>query len=148
MADDDLQARIKRLEDIEAIKQLKARYMLTADQNDQVGWSNTFAVDGVFDGGPFGRHAGRATLAKLQHLPFAVHMVMNPIIAVDGDRATGSWYILEPCTFPEEGAIWGAARYEDEYVRENGEWKIKYSKLIPFFYTPYDQGWEKRRMIR
>lgn len=41
------------------------------------------------------------------------------------------------------GAVFGECTYENEYVKENGVWKI--AKLNGFFnmYTPYDQGWAK-----
>ena len=42
-------------------------------------------------------------------------------------------------------AVWGSARYEEEYVRQGGEWKIHQLRLIPNFWTPFDQGWVKKR---
>lgn len=42
-----------------------------------------------------------------------------------------------------EGSVFGECTYENEYVKEQGVWKI--AKLYAFFnmYTPYAQGWGK-----
>jgi hypothetical protein len=76
---------------------------------------------------------------------------MNPIIEVQGDTATGQWYLLEPCTMVTAGsqpqAVWGTARYEEEYVKVKGEWKFKTVHLMPVFWSPFDQGWVKKRFV-
>jgi hypothetical protein len=43
-------------------------------------------------------------------------------------------------------AVWGECTYENEYVKENGVWKI--SKLYAYFnmYSPYADGWGKTAM--
>ena len=59
-------------------------------------------------------------------LHFAIHYVMNPIIEVDGDRATGIWYLLEPCTFAKgKQAAQAPLRYDEEYVKVGSQWKFK-----------------------
>lgn len=56
-------ARLQWLYDIECIKQLKACYCAFADQDyDPDGIASLFVADGVWDGGPFGRHEGRAAI--------------------------------------------------------------------------------------
>ena len=98
----------------------------------------------------FGTHEGRDAIRALRHLPFAVHYVMNPIIDIDGDTATGKWLLLEPCSFPqgdERQPIWVAAKYEDDYPRVDGEWKFKRVKLMSLMWSPYEQGLEKQRII-
>ena len=74
---------------------------------------------------------------------------MNPQIEVEGDRATGRWYLLEPCTMLEGGeqAVWGAASYEEEYVKVKGEWKMQNLVLTPSFWSPFDHGWVKQRFV-
>jgi hypothetical protein len=96
-----------------------------------------------------GREAIRAFLEALpEQLSFALHWVMNPRITIDGDVATGRWYLLEPCTAAgSERAIWGAGRYEERYVRIGGEWKFQDVKLTPIFWTTYDEGWSVRRSV-
>ncbi|RLA44258.1 MAG: hypothetical protein DRR06_10165 [Gammaproteobacteria bacterium] len=55
---------------------------------------------------------------------------MNPIITVDGDRATGSWYIVGPWTYKENNKeIWMTARYDDDYSKINGVWKCQYLRV-------------------
>jgi len=90
--------------------------------------------------------AGRGSTTSFSKLPspFAIHMVMNPDIEVNGDTATGSWYLFQACTYAEDNqAIWGSGRYDEEYVRLDGVWMFKHLKLTWFFWTPFEQGWAK-----
>ncbi|MGB5098481.1 MAG: nuclear transport factor 2 family protein, partial [Porticoccaceae bacterium] len=48
-------------------------------------------------------------------------------IEIDGDRATGVWYFLGPFTFYKNNADrWLVLRYDDDYVKINGEWKYQH----------------------
>ncbi len=132
----DLAARITRLEDIEAIKQLKARYAEICDDDhnpDRV--ASVFAEDGIWESEDFGKAEGHAAISKLfagfrKMFNFSQHNMMNPIIEVDGDRATGVWYIMGPWTFRETGEEkWMALKYEDDYVKVNGEWKYQHLRV-------------------
>lgn len=71
-----------------------------------------------------------------QRLPFAIHMVMNPIIEVDRHNAYAEG----------DQAVWGSARYGEVYVRVDGAWMFKHLKLTSFFRTPFGQGWAKTRL--
>ena len=147
-----IERRLKALEDVEEIKRLKARYCAYCDDNyDADGIAGLFTEDAVWDGGIRGKAEGRSQIRDFfvrapSRLPFAVHMVMNPIIEVDGDDASGTWYLFQACTFADgERAVWGSARYDEQYVRVDGEWKFKHLTLTSFFWTPFDQGWERTR---
>lgn len=150
----DLEKRIQTIEDIEAIKRLKARYCGYCDNGyDADALAALFTDDAIWDGGAFGRFEGRkaihdffAGVSKL--LPFAMHYVMNPLIEVEGDRATGRWYLFEPCTFAEGSQpVWGAAYYDDRYVKVGGAWKFQGVKITSSFWTPYELGWVKKRSV-
>lgn len=152
---EELAQRIQALEDAEAIKKLKARYTNYCDNGyDPDGIASLFTEDAIWDGGVFGKRVGREAIRKFfqgasKMLPFAIHYVMNPIIEVNGNTATGSWYLFQTCTFAEGNqAVWGAARYSEEYVKQDGEWKFKNLKVNSEFWTPYDQGWAKKRFIQ
>ena len=157
-----LESRIRRLEDIEAIKQLKARYCALCDDGyDADQLTDLFTEDALWHGGSLGVARGREKIRKFFQntpavMPFAVHMVMNPVIEVDGDTATGRWYLFQAATLKAvengadkrvDGALWGSARYDEEYVRVDGEWKFKSLRLTSRFWTPYDEGWEKVKSV-
>ncbi len=151
---EDIAQRVQTLEDVEAIKKLKARYCAGADERDEDKFVGCFTEDAVWDGGNFGHYEGKAAIREFfgtipQVLSFAIHYVMNPRIEVNGDQATGYWYLLEPCTMLEGGeqAVWGVAKYEEEYVRVDGEWKIRNLILAPECWTPFEQGWVNQQFL-
>ena len=128
-----LEDRIRRLEDIEAIKQLKARYCdVCDDMHNPERIGSLFAEDGIWESPDFGQAHGPAEIRKLfegfrDTFSFSQHNIMNPIIEVDGERATGVWYIMGPWTqSADDRAIWMTARYDDDYVKIGGEWKYQH----------------------
>ena len=98
---EDIDRRLRAIEDIEEIKRLKARYCSYCDDNyDADSIASLFTEDAIWDGGIRGSVEGRDEIRNFfirasQRLPFTVHMVMNPIIEVDGDRAKGIWYLFQ-----------------------------------------------------
>ena len=155
MSLEDIEKRLRVLEDIEEIKKLKVRYCVYCDDNyDADSLANLITEDAVWEVEGLGKFEGREAIRQAwidgpQRMPFAVHMVMNPIIEVDGDTAKGIWYLFQACTYGWEGkqAVWGSARYDEDYLRVNGEWKFKRLKVAFFFWTPFDQGWVKSRFV-
>jgi len=61
---------------------------------------------------------------------FSQHNMMNPLIEVNGNRATGVWYIMGPWTYTENNEEkWLALRYDDDYVKIDGEWKYQHLRV-------------------
>jgi SnoaL-like domain len=159
MSMEELLARVQVLEDIEAIRKLKATYCYLCDagledernRNQLIAhFSDNAKVD--FGMGPASMFEGKAGLEIFfgQVVPsgvsFCMHMVHNPIIDVTGDRATGKWYYEAPTTDASTNrAQWMAGTYEEEYVRENGKWKFASIKTKWKYISPYDEGWAKNR---
>jgi hypothetical protein len=138
------------MEDIEAIKQLKARYCdICDDDHNPDRITGLFVEDGIWEGGEFGKAQGHQAIRKLfqgfqQLISFSQHNVMNPIIEIDGNAAKASWYLLGPFTFRKNNnAVWLAVRYEDDYVKVNGEWKYKHLRATVRVSAPYEKGWAK-----
>jgi uncharacterized protein (TIGR02246 family) len=149
-----IEERLRVLEDIEEIRKLKARYAAACDDNyDADAIAALFTEDALWDGGSLGKADGRAAIRKFfrraaEFFPFAIHNVMNPIIEVEGDRATAQWYLLQPATMAKGNqAVWLAAVYHDEYVRHEGRWMFKKLSVKPHFLTPYEEGWARKPFV-
>lgn len=140
--DDDVARRIGRLEDIEAIRRVKAEYALAAD--DRQGYAvnvartmQLFSKNAVWDGRPrFGRHEGREAIRAYlsggkARIDWSLHYLIDVSLEVapDGQSARGRWYLFEtarminPATDMSE-MVWLSGTYDDEFVREDGAWRI------------------------
>jgi ketosteroid isomerase-like protein len=149
----DIERRLTRLEDIEAIKQLKARYcQICDDDHNPQRITSVFTEDGIWESADFGRARGhqeiRQLFQKFQKLiEFSQHDVMNSIIDVQGDTASGEWYFLGPFTFRKNHqARWLALQYKDDYAKVDGQWKIAHLRVNLRLSAPYDEGWAKQRI--
>jgi hypothetical protein len=51
---------------------------------------------------------------------------VQPEILIDGDRAKGKWLLCMMYAYPRTGQMLFFVQgfYENEYVRENGKWRI------------------------
>ena len=95
---------------------------------DAEGICSLFIEDGVWDGGPsFGRYEGHQQIRSFFErisgdILFAAHLVLNPIITVEGDRAHGRWWLHMPCTALYDAGTaegrWLLSEYDEEYVHE------------------------------
>jgi hypothetical protein len=148
-----LEERLQALEDREEIARLKARYCRFNDG----GWAGPshahieevgelFTEDAVWDGGPVaGRAVGRENIRALftafQVVPFVIHNVMNPIIDIEGDAATGDWHAIIPATDAQGQALWTFGIYKEHYVRTPEGWRISSMLFEPAVNAPYEQGW-------
>jgi hypothetical protein len=154
--------RTRILEDIEWIKKLKASYCYWVDAGVAGDASKIDELVAHFtddepcaDFGAFGVYKGKEAVTVffkeivVSTLSYSAHMVSNPIIEVDGHKATGKWYVDVPCTLRgAERPMWLQARYEEEYVKEGDQWKWKSITTRFDFITPFDEGWVKTPMIQ
>jgi|KBSSwiStaDraftv2_1062776.scaffolds.fasta_scaffold964848_2 hypothetical protein len=153
MSQTDLQSRIQRLEDLEALRDLKYRYATFCDDGyDADRLAPLFTTDAIWDGGVLGRFVGREAIRAFfqqcsKVVPFAIHQVTNPILEVYGDRATGRWYLWEPLVFTAGNrGMWMAARYDDRYRREGDAWLFETVKVDLRMLSPYEEGFAKVRI--
>ena len=154
---DDLAKRIERLESIEAIKKLKHVYMHYCDLGyppEKLG--PLFTDDAIWTSKNFGHHVGRPAIEAFfggvsAQIVFAAHLAMNFIIDVDGDKGTGKWRILMPCTMAEAGqsiSRWMLGDYVEEYVRLKGVWLFSKIDYVNNFNVPFDQAWAESAVVR
>ena len=150
----EMERRVIALEDIEAIKRLKAEYCdICDDDHNQDRIVGIFAEDGIWEGKGIGRAQGHGEIRKLfksfaERISFSQHNVFNPRIEVNGNEARGTWYFLGPFTFRKDNRqLWLAARYDDDYVKIGGKWKFKHLRAIGRMAAPYEEGWASRSKV-
>ncbi len=133
---DDVKTRLQVLEDIEAIRKLKALYCAACDDDHNPDkLRELFAEDAVWEASTMGRADGReAIAAKLGDLGRSgvirnsAHNAFNPIIDVDGDCATGHWRLLMLYTgvYPNGDLHYSRiiGWYKETYARIDGRWQF------------------------
>jgi hypothetical protein len=122
------------LADIEAIKQVKYRYLRALDTKHWDDFADTLAHDVKADYGPsigeelhFTSRTDLVDYMRRALGPNVIteHRVTHPEIIVADDTATGSWYLQDRVIVPEfEFMLIGAAFYRDTYRRTEAGWKI------------------------
>ena len=158
---DALTRRVDVAESTLALHELKARYGDLVDarfvRGEVVGRqrldelaaaaADLFTEDGVWDGGPaLGLARGRAEIAERLAQPtlvFSRHLFVQPRLAVEGDRASGRWQLLCPCTRPDGEAMWMSGYEDDTYARVGGVWLHASMSLTTVFVSPAGGGWPR-----
>ena len=151
---EELESRVRDLESVDEIRNLKAEYAAACDDNyDPDRLAALFVEDATWESQGMGRHEGREAIREFfrgisSHFVFALHYGLNPHIEVTGDTARARWYLFMPCTIGEtDQAMWRAGIDDEEYVRVDGRWMFKSKKSAPIFHTTFEEGWAKQRFI-
>jgi 8-oxo-dGTP pyrophosphatase MutT (NUDIX family)/ketosteroid isomerase-like protein len=146
-----VEERLDRLESVNAIKELTARYCYHVSRNEGDAVVDLFTDDGVLDGSSagMGRIEGRDALIAFyrpavteaeETLPF----IQNHIIDVNGDDGTGTCAL--EARFSRGGrSITVAGHYEDTYRRVDGRWLFAERKLFFHHVVPLSTGWAEAR---
>lgn len=141
-----------RLEDVEAIKQLKARYFRTLDTKQWSAWRAVFTDDARFEGtrrtfnGP--DEFCSATAAWLKEAITVHHGHMPEIVFTGADAARGIWAMFDIVQFPRpldasgpysgRGFV-GYGHYEEEYRKTSSGWRISLLRLTRLRVDPLPQ---------
>ena len=88
-------------------------------------------------------------MGYLKEVPgaFTMHLACNPVIEISSDRSAAKSVALSPgcATDPQDrDSLWIWGSFRDEYIRENGQWRILHHAFIPLFRTPYEKGWTRQ----
>lgn len=120
---------LERVLDHLAIRELTARYNRAFDDVDSEAWADTFTPDGVMDYGGDAPISGREALVKMSQATGYgfVHITTDPIIEVDGDRASQRCTVIIANRSRERDRVGIAmtGRYEDELVRTPDGWRFR-----------------------
>lgn len=147
-----LEAQVQALQDREAVRALRYRYHECVNEGQLAEIPDLFTEDGDLDFGYLGKARGRAELTKFfggvsQLLSFVKQFVHNHAVELEGEGGTGLSY-LEAKTISKGEPYLVAARYNDEYAKENGQWKFKKMHLTPYFTVPLKEGWAQEDRLK
>jgi hypothetical protein len=150
-----LQAHIESLESVRAIKRLQYAYGHYVEFGLWNDFADLFAEHAVtnYQSGVRGKDAirklffeqvgqGKLGLAEGRIYP---HILFQPVISLapDGRTAKGRWRILAMLGGYGGSATWYSGVYENEYVLENGVWKISVLHSEPKATAAYTAaGWK------
>ncbi len=74
------------------------------------------------------------------------------VVSTSGQRARAQWDILNanammatpyPADREKLTALWICGRYDNEFIKIEGEWKLLKIHLVTYFKTPFEEGWLK-----
>jgi uncharacterized protein (TIGR02246 family) len=130
-----VEQRLQRVEDELAIQRVLVEYAARQDARDYAGYAALFAKNGEWVNGK-NAYKGRDAILKMLNDLYgppppgfvnndSYHISTNFQIDVNGDRATARSRHLLVMRGPKgEPTPSLAGRYEDELIREDGQWKI------------------------
>jgi uncharacterized protein (TIGR02246 family) len=131
-----VEERLRRMEDVEAIRALLVSYGRNFDKRDFAAYSNLFARNGVWVGGAGGAQsyegpaAIRAMVEKSYQptvFPGSYHIMSSFEITLEGPDSAKAWsrWAFVVHGVHNEPVLFRGGYYEDELVREDGAWKFK-----------------------
>ncbi len=120
------------LEDIYEIEKLKYRYLRFLDQRMWDEFTDLFIPEATGDyAGLIFPNRDKLVGYMSKHMTdemISMHHCHHPEIEVDGDTATGTWYLQDKVIFPKyQLNIEGASIYSDRYVRTEDGWKFSHT---------------------
>lgn len=123
------------LVEIEAIKQLKYRYVRLIDLKEWDELEELFVPEATatYSDGRYAFEGREAIMAFLRDAMASTnmltsHKVHQPEIELDGDRATATWALDDVVVHLDYNMrISGAAFYRDTYVKRDGRWLIAHT---------------------
>jgi len=138
------------IDDIEAIKRLKASYCTAADNgHDPEEFASLYVEEAVWESADFGYNKGLKEIKSLalrfgDLISFSRHMIMNPVINVRSEHAHGTWSLMAAINLRHGGGgklILGA--YDEDYVKTTSGWKFLHVRGFHLATTDIPTGWQQ-----
>lgn len=149
----ELQQRITRLEDLEAVEHLQTVYGYYLARNQWDDLTGIFAPDGAIEIAQRGVYRGQASVRRNLDL-YGVqgelegqlhnHMQYQPVIHISDDGETAH---LRSRAFSMMGnfgtdGLWMGGTYENIYVKRDGVWQILWDQQFNTYFAPVSSGWK------
>jgi hypothetical protein len=149
----DLERRVGLLEDADAIERLNSIYGYYLARNQWDDLAGIFAPDGAIEIAMRGVYIGGASIRRnldlygepgVQHGLLHNHMQYQPVIHVSPEGQTARMRSRAFSIMGQFGvyAQWMGGVYENEFVKQDGVWKIRRDQVFNSYFTPYAVGWK------
>ncbi len=157
----DWHRRLEVLEAKEHIATVMAEYLFQVDRpRDRDVLSELFARGAVWEAlgnlAEMGITTSRDAIVDMlvalpETLSFTAHFIGNPVIDVAADATTGRgrWHTLELMSKggDDPAEIVCVAWYDNEFVREEGKWRISHVRYEDSLVFPFTEGWRDTRYV-
>ena len=154
-----LTLRVQKLEGARAVKKLQRAFGFYVDRGLWDDAADLFTANGTIEIGVDGVYVGKA---RIRDYLKALHggqdgliygqlnewVTLQPVVdvAADGRSAKARWRDLGMLGQYKKHAEWRDGIYENDYVKEDGVWKIKSLHLFVNFVTPIEKGWARQKL--
>ena len=136
----DIDRRIRVLEDIESVRKLKAKYFRCVDNNLWDEMEEVFTDDAFADYGPDIKLEGRKAIIDFLKKTVGkesfttAHHGHNAEIEITGDAtAKAKWALQDRLIIKGVSTLTGWGYYDEEYVKTDGRWQIKTTRISRLF---------------
>ena len=138
---------MNELEEIEAIKRLKYKYFRCVDCKLWAELKGCFVEDATtsYSSGMYSYQGVDAIikfLSKVMNPTISMHQGHHPEIELTSEiSAKGMWALQDYVILLKSNSVLrGAAFYTDEYVKVDGEWRIKHTGYVRTFEEVFDRA--------
>lgn len=145
--------RVEALHDESAVQNLQHAFGYYLDRKLWDDVADLFAASGSFESAGRGAYVGRERIRRALesfHGPSPLkrgelfdHLLTGTVVSVapDGMRAAARTVQLAQLGQTGEFARWELGVYENQFVKEQGKWKLQAVRYFPRVSTDYDLGW-------
>jgi len=127
-----------------AIRQLVEKYADAVNRVDKEDWASTWCDDSEWDLSSMPAVKGKDAIVELwvnamAGFPFVAQLIQNGTTEINGDTATGRWYIVEHIQTTEKDSegnpvgFFNIGVYQDKYIKENGKWLFQLRKYAVLY---------------
>jgi len=133
--------RLDALESRFAIERLIAQYAQAFDRRDESMLRTIWHPEAKLSLGTFGSFEGldaiiRSAHANWKQMPHMHHWMANPLVDIDGDRASATVAVDCLCTDLTAGEVQISGLYHDRFERREGRWAFVERSFDLHFLTP------------
>jgi ketosteroid isomerase-like protein len=151
-----VEERIQRLEDTDAIRNLKSRYHTLVNDTDFEKVGDLFTADASLDLGymmPDGKPINGKDAISAAFIAMNANrsqsqlkqFLHNHIVWIEGEHTATGTGLLMACYGVKEESFVVAGKYTERYRRIDGAWLFQKMNLALYFTVPLKSGWAEQK---